>query len=186
MAKEFETQVLEINPKEIAEKLRKLGAVEEPETMQKRWVFDILCLDQKDMEKAEWVRLREKNGKATITYKNKKGIGMSETEEIEFGVNDFEKAAEVLGKLKCFPNKYYQENKRHKFTLGEMEFTLDTWPKLPTFLEIEAPNEEKVHEGLKLLGLEGKEHAHYGLLNIYSKYGINLHAYKEMKFGEEK
>jgi adenylate cyclase class 2 len=182
MGKEFETQILNINPKEIAEKLRKLGAKEEAECLQKRWVFDIECLNNLNPGKGEWVRLREAKGKSTITYKNKSGTGLDETEEIEFGVTDFDKAAELLGKLKCFPNKYYQENKRHKFILNGTEYTLDTWPKIPTFLEIEGENGEKVQEGLKLLGLENTQHEHYGLLNIYSKYGIDLHSYKEIKF----
>ena len=79
MGKEYETQVLDINPKEIAEKLRKLGAKEEEEYLQKRWVFDI-----EQTEKNEtWIRLREAKGKTTITYKNKTGTGISDTEEIE-------------------------------------------------------------------------------------------------------
>ena len=178
MGQEFETQVLEVNPKEIAEKLRNLGAKEEKEYLQKRWVFDI----EKTPKNEAWIRLREAKGKAAITYKNKKGTGTSETEEIEFTVENFDKAAEVLSKIKGFSGKYYQENKRHKFVLNEIEFTLDTWPKIPAILEIEAQSEEKVKQGLKLLELEGKEEGHIGLKAIYKKYGIDLHSYKEIKF----
>jgi adenylate cyclase class 2 len=182
MGTEFETQVLDVNPKEIIEKLRKLGAKEEKEILQKRWVYDIKCLGATDSNKGEWIRLRQAGEKCAITYKNKAGAGMSETEEIEVNVNDFDKMAQIFSKLKGFEGQYYQENKRHKFTLNKIEYTLDTWPKIPTFLEIEAESEEKVHEGLKLLGLEEKKHAHYGLLTIYKMRGINLHDYKEIKF----
>lgn len=182
MGTEFETQILEINPEEIAEKLRKLGAKEEKEILQKRWVYDIKCLGLTDSTKGEWIRLRQAGEKSTITYKNKSGSGMSETEELEIIVNDFDKAAEIFSKLNGFEGQYYQENKRHKFVLNKIEYTLDSWPKIPTFLEIEGESEEKVHEGLKLLELEGKTHAHYGLLTIYKKYGIDLHSYKEIKF----
>lgn len=182
MGTEFETQILEINPKEIAEKLRTLGAKETPEYLQKRWVYDIECLSHINPSMGEWIRLREANGKTAITYKNKRGSGMSETEEIEFEVSDFEKAAEILGKLKGFTGQYYQENKRHKFVLDGVEYMIDTWPKIPTFLEIEAKSEEEVHKGLNLLGLVGKKHAHYGLITIYKMYGIDLHSYKEIKF----
>jgi len=182
MGTEFETQILEINHEELAEKLRKLGAKETKEILQKRWVYDIECLSHINPSMGEWIRLREANGKSTITYKNKRGTGLSETEEIEFEISDFEKAAEVLGKLKGFEGKYYQENKRHKFVLNGIEYTIDSWPKIPTFLEIEAESEEKVHEGIKLLGLSEKTHAHYGLITIYSKYGIDLRSYKEIRF----
>jgi len=110
------------------------------------------------------------------------GTGISETEEEEIEVSDFDTTAKILSKLKGFEGQYYQENKRHKFVLGELEFTIDTWSKIPTILEIEGKNEEMVKEGLKLLGLENVENAHYGLLNIYSKYGIDLHSFKEIRF----
>jgi len=53
---------------------------------------------------------------------------------------------------------------------------------IPTYLEVEADNEEKVKEGIKLLGLEGKDSGHLGTLTIYKKYGIDLHSIKELKF----
>jgi len=180
MQKEFETQVLDIDAEQIKNKLRGLGAEETPEFSQKRWVFDIKCLEDEGI--GEWVRLREVNGKATITYKNRKGLGISDTEEIEVEAGDFDKAAEILSKLKCWSGNYYQENKRTRFLFNDIEFTIDRWPRIPAFLEIEAKSEKKVKEGLKLLGLEGKDAGHLGLIKIYSRYGIRLHDYKEIKF----
>ncbi|MFA6268895.1 MAG: CYTH domain-containing protein [archaeon] len=182
MGKEYETQVLDVNPTEIAQKLRALGAREEKEHLQKRFVFDIKCLDHENSGWGEWVRLREANGKTTITYKNKTGTAIDQTEEIEFTVSDFNKASELLSKLKCFTGKYYQENKRHKFILDSIEFTLDTWPRIPTLLEIEAKSKEEVEKGLALLGLTGKDIGHEGILRIYAKYGIDLHSFTKIKF----
>jgi len=164
MEKEFETQVLDINKEELTKKLRILGAKEKPEVLQKRWVFDINpCTIEST---GEWIRLRQiDGGQSTITYKNKSGKGLSETEEIEVEVDDFNKAAKLLSRL-AFKGQYYQEKKRMKFTLNDIEFTLDTWPKVPTFLEIEAKSEDKVREGLKLLDLEGKDSGHIGTIAI--------------------
>jgi len=182
MAQEFETQILDINIKEIKNRLRQLDAKEEPEVFQKRWVFDIQCLDAKTPGLGEWIRLRQAGNETLLTYKNRQGFGINETEEIEVEVNDFDKTAEILAKLKCFTGKYYQENKRVKFILNDIIFTLDTWPMIPTLLEIEAPSEEKVKEGLKLLGLEGKDVGHIGIIQIYKRYGIDLHRFPELKF----
>ena len=182
MQKEYETQVIGIDAEEIACRLRELGAEEFPEVIQKRWVFDIMCLGAEKAGVGEWVRLREVNGKTTMTYKNRKDTGISDTEEIEFEVENFEKAAQLLSKLK-WTGEYYQENKRVKFVLNGIEFTLDTWPRIPVFLEIESSSEEKVKEGLRMLGLQGKDAGHIGLLQIYQRYGINIHDYKELKFG---
>jgi len=53
---------------------------------------------------------------------------------------------------------------------------------IPTFLEIVAKSEDKVREGLKILGLENKDAGHIGTIAIYKKYGIDLHSYKELVF----
>ena len=114
MKQEFETQILDIDSEEIIRKLRALGAKEEPGILQKRWVFDILCENEKNTIKAEWVRLRKSGDKSTLTYKNKKGAGLGDTSEIEVEVGDFDKAAEIMSKLSCFGAMYYQENKWKK------------------------------------------------------------------------
>jgi hypothetical protein len=51
MAQEFETQVLETNVEEISDKLRKAGAKEDEEVLQKRWVYYI--------DETSWIRLRQ-------------------------------------------------------------------------------------------------------------------------------
>jgi adenylate cyclase class 2 len=182
MSIEFETQVLDIDPEEITKKLRELGAEEKDEVFSKRWVFDIACLNSTNPGTGEWIRLRQAGDKTAITYKNKKGTGIDETEEIEVAVDDFEKTATILGKLGCFTGKYYQENKRKQFILEGLEFDIDYWANIPPFLEIEGASKEEVENGLKMLGLENRENGHFGLINIYLKYGINLHDHKEIKF----
>lgn len=171
---EYETQVLEPDVDEVSKKLRDIGAKEDEEVLQKRWVYYI--------DEASWVRLRQVGNVSTVTYKNKRGTGVSETEEIEINVEEFEKTAKLLSVLNFYENKYYQENKRKKFVFKEIEFTLDTWPRIPTILEIEAKSEEKVNEGLEILGLTGKDIGHSGMVIIYDKYGIDIHSIKELVF----
>ncbi len=175
MTTEFETKVLDIDVAEIERTLLALGAKREKEVLMKRWVFDI------DSSKDEWIRLRDNGHKTTITYKCKSGSGISETEEIEVEVGDFEKAAEILSKLD-FKGSYYQENKRVAFRLNGIEFTIDSWPKIPSYLEIESSSEEKVMEGLVLLGLENRDAGNLSVIDVYSRYGIDLHSFKSIKF----
>ena len=175
MAQEFETKVLNINVKEVEDKLASLGTVSKPEVLMKRWVFDI------DPSKDEWMRLRDINGKATLTYKCKSGSGISETEEIETEVSDFEKTAQILSKLK-FKGKFYQENKRKLFKLNDVEFTIDSWPQIPPYLEVESTSEEKVKEGLSMLGLDGKDAGNLSVKKVYQNYGLDLHSFEKLKF----
>jgi adenylate cyclase class 2 len=177
---EYETQVLDIDVKEIVSKLRKLGGKETAEANQKRWIFDMVPCTVEST--GEWIRLRQVGDhKPTITYKNKSGKGSADTKELEMEVEDFEKAEKILSKLP-FKGKYYQENKRHKFEIDDIEFTLDTWPQIPTYLEIEAKSEDGLERGLKLLDLSGKDVGHIGSLSIYKRYGIDLHSIEELKF----
>lgn len=175
MNKEFETKVLDIDIKEIKEKLTKLNAKQDEEVLMRRWVFDI------DPKNNKWIRLRDNGKKVTLTYKCKTGSGISETEEIEVEVSNFEKTADILSKLQ-FENIYYQENKRKVFTLNDIEYAIDSWPKIPAYLEIESHNEEKVKEGLALLSLENKAVGNLSVVGVYQKYGIDLHFFKNLRF----
>ena len=177
MQKEFETQVLDIDPEKIKNKLIKLGAKVDKEKFQRRWVFDINpngCL--------EWVRIRTDGEKTKICYKSRKDHSISGTEEIEVEVDDFDKTAELFSKLSFYHDKFYQEDIKQEFLLDGIEFKIDKWPMIPHVLEIEAKSEENVRKGLRLLGLTGKDSGHHSYVSIYKKYGFELHEMKELKF----
>lgn len=173
MAIEFETTVLDIDKEEIENKLKKIGAEKVIDTKFRRWVFD--------MNNEEWIRLRDEGEKITLTYKKRNNQNIDGTEEIETTVEDFDKTAKILLKQK-WKGTYYQENKRIMYILDDIEFCIDSWPKIEPYLEIEGKSEEKVKEGLKLLKLTGKDVGNMSVVNIFAKYGIDLHNTKELKF----
>ena len=179
MEKEFETQILDIDVADIKKRLINLGAKEEPEVLEKRWVFD---METKENECSRWIRLRQSGKKTTICLKDKTGTGVSDTSEIEVGVDDFEKASSILEILPFFIDKYYQENYKQNFYLNDLEFSIKRWPMIPPALEIEGKNQENVEKGLEMLDLKGKDVGHLGWRKIYNKYGINLHDHKILKF----
>ncbi|MFA5932618.1 MAG: hypothetical protein WCV81_04785 [Microgenomates group bacterium] len=174
---EFETKVLDFDKEEIIKKLRKLGAKESPEVLVSRYVFDI------ESENMEWIRLKEINGKTTLTYKHKfrGNVEVGKTQEIETEVTNFETTAQILLKIP-FKRVFYQENKTHIFYLNEIEYSIDTWPKLDPHLEVEADSLEKVAEGLKLLDLEGKDIGDMDLTSIYQMKNIDIHSQNKLKF----
>lgn len=174
MTKEYETKVLDINDSEIEKKLKELGAKKVGEYNYRRLVFDL------DSSLSKWVRLRTDGEKTTLTYKEKSGFGISETTELETTVEDFDEAAKILSNFRC-DDKFYQESHRIMYELNEIEFCLDTWPQIPTYLEVESTSEEKVEEGLEILGLKGKEIGNVTVVHVYEKYGIDLHKQRELK-----
>ena len=114
MNKEYETQVLDLDTDEIVKKLRELNATEEPEVLQRRWVFDMAPCTKDGY--GEWIRLRQVGDrKPAITYKNRNGGEIGATTEIEIEVEDFDKAYDLLSAINFDKGRYYQENKRHKF-----------------------------------------------------------------------
>ena len=176
MTIEYETKVLDINKEKIQEKLIKLGTKRLFKHKFRRWVLDMT----KD-EKNDFIRLREKYDKVTLTYKKRNNTQIDGVEEIETNVTNFDTTAEILLKLN-WTGKYYQENIREMYILDNIEFCLDTWPNIPTHLEIEGKTYEDVNKGLKLLNLENKDVGNISVLDIYSKHNIDLHSIKTLKF----
>ncbi len=174
---EFETKVQGIIPEEIIAKLRAIGAKETPEFLAKRFVYDF------SDENVKWIRLRQSGNKCTMTYKlkPKRNTIVGKTVEIEVEVSDFDKTAEILSKL-TFKKVFYQESKSHIFTVGDIEFSIDTWPMIDPFLEVESNSIEKVQEGLRMLELEGRDVGDKDIKVIYEEQGINIHSYVELKF----
>ncbi len=174
---EIETKVLNINVSEIIAKLRALKAKESPEMLSRRYVFDI------ESDNIEWIRLRESGGKVTLTYKYKLhgNTQVGKTTEIEVEVSDFDKTA-LISKRLPFKRIFYQENKSHKFYFQDIEFSIDTWPLIDPYLEIESDSIERVQEELKLLGLDGKDVGDKDITEIYQEKGQDIPSYPELKF----
>ena len=178
---EFETKVLEINVQEIEEKLQKLWAVITEDTvLMRRRVFDIQAHAN---GKGKRFRLRQKGNKTTLTYKERWGTEIWSTHELEVKVDDFDTMAQILQKLQR-EVMVYQENKRKIYLLNDIEFCIDSRPKIPTYLEIESTSVEKVKEWLELLWLTSKDEWDLGVIETYAKYGIDLHSYPILKFDE--
>lgn len=183
MKTEYETKVLDVDIEYVEKELIELWAKIYDEVLMKRWVYD---MTQKKWNKdlnlnAEWYRLRDNGKDITITYKKRSGNQIWDTQEIELEVSDFDIANELLSKLDR-DNSFYQENRRKQFDLDWIEFTIDSWPMIPPYIEIESSSKEKVEEGLKLLWLENEPHWDFSVLKVYEKYGIDLHEFKKVVF----
>jgi adenylate cyclase, class 2 len=142
----------------------------------KRYVYDIDPEDQ-----TTWVRLRDNGEKTTLTIKEIKHSGIDGTKELEIDVGDFEKANQILNKLK-YSHKGYQENKRISYKFKNVEIEIDLWPKIPPYVEFEGKSIEEIEEVVKLLGFEMENTTTLCNMDIYKKYGINLNEIKELKF----
>lgn len=76
----------------------------------------------------------------------------------------------------------YQENKRTQYILNGVEIDIDSWPMIPTYVEIEGKNEEEVMNTLEILELPKDKVTTLDVDSVYKKYGIDLMVIKVLKF----
>jgi adenylate cyclase class 2 len=148
---EIEARFLEINKPALIKKLLAFKAKDFGESLLEEIIFFEKSLSQK-----WWVRLRKYPNKMVMTYKNRTGVAVDSTEEIEFEISDLEKAKIFLEKIGLKATRI-QEKKRHSLLLGDVMFDIDTWPKVPTLVELEGPSETSLKKASKAVGLDWRD-----------------------------
>jgi adenylate cyclase class 2 len=183
---EIEIKFLDVDVASLEEKLKKIGAKKVGEYFYKRRTFDYpdLRLDKGGV----WIRVRDEGDRVTMACKkivdydpSVKVSKNAKIEEHEVIVSDFDTTCQILSGAGLI-EKGYQENKRLRYVKDDIEYDIDTWPKIPTFLEIEGPSLEKVEEAARLLDFDVKESVRYSSWQIYQSYGIELHNYQIVTF----
>lgn len=179
MDTEYEVRILEIDKGVFIEKLDKLGAAKIGDFFQKRYVYDF-----NPVVKGKWIRLRTNGDESTLTIKNIVSPLIDGTKEIEIEVSDFDKCNYILSEL-GYKAKSYQENKRVRYILDGVEIDIDTWPLIPTYVEIEGKTEEEVMATIAKLGYNKDDITTLDVDSIYQKYGYDLNNIRELKFEED-
>ena len=136
----------------------------------------------------KWIRLRTSNDKTTLTVKHilapQKGTMLQQMKETEMVVPSREQANDFLEAI-GLSHKCYLEKKRTNYILKGHLIQIDTWPKIPTYFELEGKDEEDIEEILQLLGYSVKNENVVSCIvdEVYEMYGYpkttNL---KELKF----
>lgn len=162
MVKEIEAKFFIDSKDDIRKKLSNIDLkLINEEHLMKRKCFH--CNDKK--EERIYIRVRDEGKKITMTYKEIKGKGINDIEEIEIEVNNFENACELITKTN-YSQVAYQENMREVWRNEEVEIVIDTWPFLQSYIEIEAKNEEIVKKYAKLLNFDFEKEAYFGAVGV--------------------
>ena len=176
MDTEYEIRVLEIDISSFERKLKSLGAKKAFDRLQKRYVYDFI-----PKEKSKWIRLRTDGVKTTLTIKDITNSSASGTKELEIDVSDFEKTNLLLKEL-GYNHRNYQENRRIRYYLNDIEIDIDSWPLIPTYVEIEGKSEEEIYGLLEKIGYSKEDSTSIGVSEIYKKYGIDIESIEVLKF----
>lgn len=184
MKTEIEAKFTDINSEEIRKKLLQTGAIcVYEERLMKRKNFDFP--DHRFDEIRAWVRVRNEGEIVTLSYKQLNDRTLHGTKEVDVEVNDFDKTCQFLEAI-GMKNYSYQETKREKWELDGVEIVIDTWPWIPTFLEIEGSDEKSVRQVATELGLDWNKALHGSVEIVYRQHYVatdeEVDAWKEITF----
>jgi adenylate cyclase class 2 len=184
MNTEIEGKWLNVDVKKIRERLIEIGAeLILEDRLMVRQLFDY---PNRDLDKQNaWVRLRDEGDKVTLSYKQLQDRTVNGTKEISITVNNFEQTANLLTAL-GLESKSIQETRRESWKIGSVEVEIDTWPWIPSFVEIEADSEESLQKTAELLGFDYSKVLHGSVETAYQAiYDVTddeLNYTKEIKF----
>lgn len=174
---EYEVRVLEIDKEKLISKLKSLGAEFKGEFNQKRYVYNTI-----PKQDGKWLRLRTNGEYTTLTFKSVEKATIDGTKEIEVKVEDFYKTHELL-EAAGIKSKGYQENNRVQYILDGVEIDIDSWPLIPTYVEIEGKDEESVNNIISKLELDKNKITSLDVQSVYEKvYGIDISNIEVLKF----
>jgi adenylate cyclase class 2 len=148
---EIECRFLEIDKDKLVRKLIELGAKDLGEVMLEETIIYDKDLNWKTDNR--FIRIRKTGNETKVSYKEHASHTVDGAYEIEFDVEDAKKAELLFEKIGLNPYRH-QQKKRHTFELNNITFDIDTWPQIPTYLEIEAGSEDELKEATKLIGYD--------------------------------
>lgn len=163
MELELEATFININKEDLRKRLRENGAtLVRPEIKMKKTIFDL--------GQNIFARVRDEGDHITATYKNVSDASKIDgTHEVNLIVNDYDRAVAFITALGIKP-KAQQETMRESWILNGTEIDIDTWPWLPTFVEIEGKTIDSVKAVSKQLDFDYAD-AHFGSVDeIYRLY----------------
>ena len=184
---EIEAVYLDINKEEIEKELRAIGAEKTGDIFYRHSSYDYpdLRLDKDN----SWIRLRDEGDKIILAFKKRLGVTSQDgstndegMEEIELEVSSYEETAHFLKKIGMV-EKHEAEKKRSRWQKGEITFDIDTWPSIPTLLEIEAPSWDEIDNAARLLNLNPEAKKVCSVNQIYKIYGLDVDDYLKISFG---
>lgn len=158
MKAEIEAKFLNINKENIRKLLKNLGAeLITPERLMERAVFD-------SPNPNEYYRVRNEGNQITMSFKHCDDRSIEGMKEICLTVDNYDNAIDFLTHAVGKP-KALQETYRESWIKDGVEIDIDTWPWVPSFIEIEGPSAESVEKLANELGFK-MEDAEYGSVEI--------------------
>ncbi len=174
--KEIEVKILDIDEKDITNKLLKLGAKKISEELVVEKAFDFE--DGRIFKNNNLLRLRKIGDKTELTYKDSReeDKDFAIREETQTEIKDFYEMEKIIKKLglKCI---IHREKKRSSFELNKVRFEIDKYPTIPAYLEIEGTKED-IKKTLQLLNIEVNKISNLPSTEVLKNYKVDPYSQK--------
>lgn len=142
MSIEVEATFLDVDHEALRRKLTNVGAeLIFGERLMRRTVFDYEDL-RLNAQKA-WIRVRDEGDGVVVTYKQRQAETVDGMRELELQAKSYPEACDFFLAI-GLSVKATQETKRENWHYKGCEISLDTWPHIPSFVEIEGPDRQVV------------------------------------------
>jgi len=132
----------------------------------------------------KWIRVRQTGNQTTIAVKHILANDNGENQnllETELEVASFSEANKLLEALGyCY--KSYQEKERLSYLLDGYQIDIDTWPGIPTYIEIEFKSKRDLEKLIKKLGFKMSDCISCTADEVYRKYNKSMFDMRELKF----
>lgn len=151
MNKEIEARFFDVDKDKLVAKLHELGAEDKGEDFLKEIIF--YDQDGKWSDAGKYVRLRTRNNVTVMTYKHITHDAVDGANEVEFTVSDAALAESFLTEIGLDAARH-QEKYRHTLILDGVTIDIDTWPRIPNYVELEGSSEEELRKVAKKIGFD--------------------------------
>jgi len=171
MHTEIEVKFLDIDVAELRQRLKQHGAqLVQPERTLRRRNFDF-----SQTRHDAWVRVRDEANKITITYKKTQDTTVHGTHEINLEVDNFEAACEFMNAI-GLKEKSEKETRRESWLLDEVQIEIDTWPWIPSFVELEGNSVDDLRHVAQKLDFSWESHLAGDVTGVYRlHYKFDVH-----------
>jgi len=166
MGLEIEAKFMDADHAACREALLQNGfACTKPLTLMRRRTFTLTELAPSPHK---WARVRDEGDKVTLAVKHMDSTqGIHGQHEVEAQLNSWEDGLAMMRML-GFEASLYQESRRETWHKDDVQVTLDEWPQLPPFVEIEAASEAVVQATAKQLGFDYAQAVFAGVGRLYA------------------
>ncbi|HLC44859.1 MAG: hypothetical protein A2722_03590 [Candidatus Doudnabacteria bacterium RIFCSPHIGHO2_01_FULL_50_11] len=178
--REIEVKFLEIDKEAMRARLRALGAADRGEELISEIIF--YDPDRRWITENKFVRIRQAARGARLTYKESDEESVDGTIEIELSIESLNKGKKFLQAVGLVASRE-QEKRRHSFVLDQVMIDIDTWPQVPTYIELEGESEAALKAVAEKLGLDwSKKVVGTAGKVIEEHYGIPVRSYQYFTF----